>query len=202
LNAPSGESSFAFPVPPERPSSAHVVSRSEIGGGETSTGVAPSERQVERKTNHLDGLGDVGGRKHDVPVITVPSAARRLEVVALRARHVQDHERQARQRYLGERLLHQRQALPGRAGRRRGSRRRRAPRHPDRFELALGIHARASDVGQQARHVLEHFRERRHRVTGEEPTAGGDHRLGDRFRSFEQPRAHSLTTSSMGSSYL
>ena len=36
-------------------------------------------------------------------------------------------------------------------------------------------------AGSLRGHVLEHLGERRHRVAGEEPAAGGDHRLGDRL---------------------
>ena len=43
-------------------------------------------------------------------------------------------------------------------------------------------------AGSLRGHVLEHLGERRHRVAGEEPAAGGDHRLGDRLGAFEQRR--------------
>ena len=52
--------------------------------------------------------------------------------------------------------------------------------------------------------MLEHLGERRHRVPGEEPATGGDHRLGDRLRPLHEHAAaiqsdsRSATT---GSSY-
>ena len=52
------------------------------------------------------------------------------------------------ERHLGERLLHEREALAGGAG--GGARRRcqRAPAHADRLELALGVDAHAAHFGQ------------------------------------------------------
>ena len=95
-------------------------------------GVAPLVGEVERELHELDALGHVLRREHDVAVVAVPAAARRLVVVLLAARHVEDDERQLGERDLRERLLHEREALAGRAGRgaRAGRRARPTPCRP------------------------------------------------------------------------
>ena len=62
---------------------------------------------MERELHELDRLGDVHRRENEVAVVAVTAATGGLEVVALRAGHVQDDERDAREGDLGERLLHQ-----------------------------------------------------------------------------------------------
>ena len=74
------------------------------------------------------------------------AATRGLPVVALGAGHVEHDERDARERDLGERLLHQREPLTGGAGGARRAGGGRAPRHAHRLELALGVHAHAADA--------------------------------------------------------
>src|SRR6266542_3327058 len=60
----------------------------------------------------------------------------------------------------------------------------------DGLALALGVHAHAADLRQAPGHVLEHLGEGSHRVAGEEAAPGGDHRLGDRFGTLQEPGAH------------
>ena len=145
-------------------------------------GVAPLVGEMERELREFDGFGDVERREHDVAVVAVAAAAGRLEVVLLAARHVEDDERQLGERDLAERLLHEREALAGRAGGGAGAGRERTPRHADGLELALGVDAHAAHLGQLLGEVLEELGERRHRVAGEEAAAGRDrgfrHRLG------------------------
>ena len=154
--------------------------------------VAPAVGQVERQLGQLDGLGDVHRGEHDAALVAVAAAAGGLPVVALRAGHVHDHHREPGQRQLADRLLHERQALTGRAGGAAGAGGGRAPRHAHRLELALGVHAHPTDGRELLGHVLEHLGERRHRVAGEEPAAGGDHRLGDGLGALHQSRRHQL----------
>ena len=108
-------------------------------------GVAPLVGEVERELHELDAFGDVLRCEHDVAVVAVTAAARRLVVVLLAARHVEHDERQLGERDLRERLLHEREALAGRAGRGARAGGQRAPRHADGFELRLGVDAHAAD---------------------------------------------------------
>src|SRR4029078_2537236 len=50
--------------------------------------IAPLVGEMEGELHELDTLADVVGREHDVPVVAVPTTARRLVVVLLTARHV------------------------------------------------------------------------------------------------------------------
>ena len=119
-------------------------------------------------------------------VVAVAAAAGRLEVVLLAARHVEDDEWQLRQRDLAERLLHEREPLARRAGGGAGTGRERSPRHADGLELALGVDAHATHLGQLLRQVLEQLGERRHRVAGEEAAAGRDRRFRDRLGALHE----------------
>ena len=78
-----------------------------------------------------------------------------------------------------------------------------APQHmPYGFELALGVHAHAADLGKAFREVLEQLGERCHGVPGEEAATGDDRGLGHRLRALHEPatgdRGH--CSSSIGSS--
>ena len=59
-------------------------------------GIAPLVGEMERELHVLDALAHVLRREHDVAVVAVTAAARRLEVVLLAAGHVEDDEREAR----------------------------------------------------------------------------------------------------------
>src|SRR5438874_808971 len=131
---------------------------------------------MERELYELDALGDVLRSEDDVAVVAVAATASRLEVVALAPRHVEDDERQLRESDLGERLLHQRQPLTGRACGRAHAGGQRAPRHAYSLELRLGVYADTAFLGQQPREVFEQLGERSHRVPGEEPAPGRDRR--------------------------
>ena len=148
--------------------------------------VAPLVGKMERELGVLDGLDDVHGRQHDVAVVAVTAAPGGLEVVALATRHVEDHHRQPCERGLGERLLHEREPLPDGAGRGARAGAQRAPAHPDRLELALGVDAHPAHFGKALGEGLEQLGERRHRIPGEEPAARGDRGLGHRLRPFHQ----------------
>jgi len=52
---------------------------------------------MERQLRELDGFGHVHRRQHEMAVVAMPAAARRLVIVALRASHVQHDQRQVRQ---------------------------------------------------------------------------------------------------------
>ncbi len=164
--------------------------------------VAPLVGEMERELGELHRLDHVHRRQHDVAVVAVPATTRRLEVVALTTRHVEDHHGQVRERSLGERLLHQRESLARGSGGRARAGGQRSPAHPHGLELALGVHAHAADLGQAFREVLEQLRERCHRVAGEEAAAGGDRRLGHRLRTLHEPatRCGGHCSSSIGSS--
>jgi hypothetical protein len=154
---------------------------------------------MECELHELDALPHVLGCEHDVAVVAVPAATRGLVIVTLTARHVEDHERQLGQRRLGERLLHERDALAGRAGRGARTGGQRAPGHADGFELRLGVDAHAPHRRQQLGEVLEHFGERRHRVPGEELAIRGDRGAHEGLRALHQRtvrhggRAHGVT---------
>ena len=163
--------------------------------------VAPAVGEVERELRQLDGLAHVDRREHDVAVVAVAAAARRLVVVELTARHVEQHERQLGARDLGERLLHQRDPLAGRAGGRAFAGGERAPRHSDRLELALRVDAYAAALGQERREVLEQLGERRHRIAGEEAAARGERGARDRLGALEQGSRHGITSCETGVSY-
>src|SRR5207248_8462508 len=94
-------------------------------------GIAPLVGQVERQLHLLATLAHVLRGEEDVPVVAMATAAGRLEIVLLPARHVEDDRRELGERDLRERLLHQRESLTGRSRRRARTRRKRAPRHAD-----------------------------------------------------------------------
>ena len=187
---PSDEMMRDWPLPPSEPSTAQSFGgkRVELDGRDVDgfldvreqvvavdeDGVAPLVGEVERELGELDRLADVHRREDDVAVVAVAAAPGRLVVVLLAAGHVEDHERQLGERDLRERLLHEREALAGRAGRRPGAGRQRTPGHPDGFELALGVDADAALFGQALGEVLEQLGERRHGVAGEELAARGN----------------------------
>jgi hypothetical protein len=111
-------------------------------------GVPPLVGQVEAELREIDGLLHRRRREHDEAIVAVPAAARRLEVVALAARHVHGEHRICA--FASSAKLSCMRLMPWPVDAIiDGRRSRRAPHHADRFELALGVHADAADVGRR-----------------------------------------------------
>src|ERR1039457_1332620 len=76
---------------------------------------------------------------------------------------------------------------PGRWSRSRRARRWRVhPRSPRRLRARLGVDAGPADLREVAGEMLEHLRERGHRVAGEEAAPRGDRRQRDRLAALHE----------------
>ena len=87
---------------------------------------------------------------------------------------VDDDEADLGRAEVADRLLHERDAGPGRRGHRPRPGHRGAERHVDRRQLVLGLDGHAAELRQPRREPFEDLRRRRDRVAGEEPPAGDE----------------------------
>ena len=114
------------------------------------TGREPLVGELEREPGVLVGLDHARRCQRDRAVVAPPAAAGALEVVLLAAAHGEDHERELVERGLGDRLLHERDALAGGAGRGARAGRGGAERHVHAFDLGVGLDHHAADRLERA----------------------------------------------------